>query len=133
MDFILSLIPPLLLGIVAGGIILLYLKKQKNLNLDKQREEVNQLKISLGTKELELNDSQKKIEVLEARLTDFEEFKKDKIETDIAFKNIEIEKNKLKEENTSLKKDEDIRINESKKAIDSANILINSVEKEKER
>ncbi|RLD27654.1 MAG: hypothetical protein DRI75_08935 [Bacteroidetes bacterium] len=128
----------IIVSVVAGAYLHKFIRNLNNKNekdlFDERLKQSNENLESLEkTKNEEIKRHETAIEVLNAKLVEFDIVKANKIKLEVSIKNVEKERNDLKDENTTLKKDEDIRINESKKAIDSANILIKSVEKEKER
>lgn len=84
-------------------------------------------------KNKEIDKHLNRIELLNNKLSDFDALKNEKTKLEVELKNSEREKNSLKDENTSLKKDEELRINQLKKSIDASNTLQFSLEKEKER
>jgi len=85
------------------------------------------------TKNKEIKNYLNDIEILRAKLVDFDSIKIEKTKLEVSVKSVEKERNELKVENTALKKDEETRINHLKKSIDATNTLQNSLEKEKER
>jgi hypothetical protein len=133
MDFILSLLPSILFGIVVGAFVL-YIYKRRNQSDDSSMDiELQELKYSVRTKDQEIKDKQQDLDVLNAKLIGLEEIKADKIKMEVQLENISKEKDQFKDESLSLKKDEQSRISEYKKSIEVTNTLQHSLEKEKER
>lgn len=132
----------LILAIIVSGLIGAYLgklfnklkrKSEKDL-FDERLKQLNDNLESLEkTKNEEIKKQQTAIEVLNAKLVDFDIVKTEKVKLDVLLKSVEKERNELKDENTALKKDEENRINQYIKSVDATNTLQNSLEKEKER
>tara|TARA_B100000902_G_scaffold344206_1_gene349440 strand:- start:13519 stop:14697 length:1179 start_codon:yes stop_codon:yes gene_type:complete len=118
--------------IIILGLIAIYLKKPHNNNI-KLNELLN--KIS----ELEKNNSsitetnknlQNNLKITETKLTSLEEIKTEKIQLIERLKNIELERNNLKNENIKLQKEEESRNDHLRRSIDSTNILQDSLKTE---
>ncbi|WP_242085136.1 hypothetical protein [Aestuariivivens sediminis] len=112
--------------------------KLKNKGLtDLWHERMAQKDKDLGSLEMAMNKEidhyRSEIKVLQTKLTDFDALKNEKSKLEVELKNTEKEKNALKDENTSLKKDEQNRIRDHQKAIEATITLQSSLEKEKER
>jgi len=121
-----------------GAFIGFFINKQKNKGLfDLLNERIGQKDKDKESLEIEKNREigihLNKIEILSNKLSDYESVKNDKIKLEVELKNIINERNSLKDENLSLKKDEELRINHLKKSIDASNTLQFSLEKEKQR
>jgi len=121
-----------------GAFIGFFINKQKNKGLfDLLNERIGQKDKDKESLEIEKNREigihLNKIEILSNKLSDYESVKNDKIKLEVELKNIINERNSLKDENLSLKKDEELRINQLKKSIDASNTLQFSLEKEKQR
>lgn len=121
-----------------GAFIGVFINKQKNKGqFDLLNERINQKEKEKESLEIEKNREigihLNKIEILSNKLSDYESVKNDKIKLEVELKNIINERNSLKDENLSLKKDEELRINQLKKSIDASNTLQFSLEKEKQR
>ena len=121
-----------------GAFIGVFINKQKNKGqFDLLNERINQKEKEKESLEIEKNREigihLNKIEILSNKLSDYESVKNDKIKLEVELKNIINERNSLKDENLSLKKDEELRINQLKKSIDASNTLQVSLEKEKQR
>lgn len=108
-------------------------KSEKDLFDERLKQSNEKLDLLEDKKNEEIKNYQKNIEVLNAKLVDFEINKSDKTKLEVLLKSVEKERNELKVENTTLKKEEETRINHLKKSIDASNTLQNSLEKEKER
>ena len=107
----------------------------KKLNTDdsQSKEKIINLEKNLSAKNQESANLEKKHDVLSAKLESFEQLKTEKTQFEERLKNVEIERNQLKTKNTTLEKEEEGRIKEFKKAINSTNTLQESLKKEKER
>lgn len=121
-----------------GAFIGVFINKQKNKGqFDLLNERIGQKEKDKESLEIEKNREigihLNKIEILSNKLSDYESVKNDKIKLEVELKNIITERNSLKDENLSLKKDEELRINQLKKSIDASNTLQFSLEKEKQR
>ncbi|MCH7525446.1 MAG: hypothetical protein IIC74_10740, partial [Bacteroidetes bacterium] len=132
----------IILSIIISGVIGAYLgmlfsklksKSEKDL-FDERLKQLNDNLESLEkTKNEEIKKQQTAIEVLNAKLVDYDIVKTEKVKLDVLLKSVEKERNELKDENTVLKKDEENRINQYIKSVDATNTLQKSLEKEKER
>ncbi len=132
--FFLYLIISVGIGTLAGVLFM----KLKNKGLtDLWHERMAQKDKDLGSLEMAMNKEidhyRSEIKVLQTKLTDFDALKNEKSKLEVELKNTEKEKNALKDENTSLKKDEQNRIRDHQKAIEATITLQSSLEKEKER
>ncbi|WP_242157696.1 hypothetical protein [Aestuariivivens sediminis] len=132
--FFLYLIISVGIGALAGVLFM----KLKNKGLtDLWHERMAQKDKDLGSLEMAMNKEidhyRSEIKVLQTKLTDFDALKNEKSKLEVELKNTEKEKNALKDENTSLKKDEQNRIRDHQKAIEATITLQSSLEKEKER
>ena len=108
-------------------------KNEKDLFDERLNQSTENLESLERIKNEEINKHQTTIRILNAKLEDFDVSKIEKAKLEVILKNVEKERNDLKDENTALKKDEETRINHLKKSIDATNTLQNSLEKEKER
>jgi hypothetical protein len=108
-------------------------KNEKDLFDERLNQSTENLESLERIKNEEINKHQTTIGILNAKLEGFDVSKIEKAKLEVILKNVEKERNDLKDENTVLKKDEETRINQLKKSIDASNTLQNSLEKEKER
>ena len=98
--------------------------------LQKEKED---LKVVNTKQDSEINKLSENFNVISSKLESFEEIKSDKIKIESELKNVLGERNVLKTENTSLKKEEENRINEFKKSLEASNTLQTSLDNEKKR
>jgi len=106
---------------------------QLNENLKSLQQDKNKLTSDIAVKESEIKNSQRDIDLLKTDLKSFDELKNLNIQLDNSLKTVNREKNSLKDENTSLKKDEENRNKQYQKNIEASNTLQESLEKEKQR
>ena len=92
-----------------------------------------ELEKNITSKEEAIKHLQSEKNVLDAKMGSFGQLKTEKIQIEERLKSVEQERNQLKNENTSLKKEEDNRNETLRKSIESSNILRESLTKEKER
>lgn len=124
-----------LLGILIVIVLAIYFKKieEKEDTSEEDRLKVIEFekKITLNEKTIQYLQSEKKI--LEAKMESFEQLKTEKTQFEERLKSVEYERNQLRNENTSLTKEEDNRNETLRKSIESTNTLQESLTKEKER
>lgn len=123
----------ILLIIITVGIVLVYKKLNTPNTSSNDQEKIIELEKNLSAKEQEITTLEKNKDVLNAKLESFDQLKTDKTQFEERLKSVENERNQLKTKNTTLEKEEEGRIKEFKKAINSTNTLQESLEKEKER
>ncbi|MGY8980455.1 MAG: hypothetical protein ACKVLD_06550 [Flavobacteriales bacterium] len=131
-----------LLSILIGFIALaLYLKSphksneenKEKLIIEKLNNDIKELTHQNGQNRQEINDLQKKIEISLTKVESFEELKMTKTQLEERLKNIENERNNLKNSNISLKESEETRNTNVRKSLAATITLQESLEKEKER
>ena len=128
-----SILPNIIVGIIIIAAVLIFLKSQRRNEDSTLRKHVEELNISLGNKEQEINSSKNEIDVLKAKLTSFDKIQTEKTQLEFDLKKIVEEKNNLKTENTTFINAEEERINQQQKKIEASNTLIKSLESEKSR
>jgi len=102
-------------------------------NLSSIKDEKENLNRSIAVKESELKNLQSDIDILNTKLKSFDELKNLNIRLETSLKILDGEKNTLKDENTSLKKDVENQNKQFQKNIEMSNTLQDSLEKEKQR
>ena len=119
--------------VLVAGFALVYIKLNTGNSSSNDKEKIIEIEKNLSAKEQEITTLEKNKDVLNAKLESFDQLKTDKTQFEERLKSVENERNQLKTKNTTLEKEEEGRIKEFKKAIDSTNTLQESLEKEKER
>ena len=119
--------------VLVAGFALVYIKLNTGNSSSNDKEKIIEIEKNLSAKEQKITTLEKNKEVLNAKLESFDQLKTDKTQFEERLKSVENERNQLKTKNTTLEKEEEGRIKEFKKAIDSTNTLQESLEKEKER
>lgn len=122
-----SIILYIILIVLVIGIILLYF------TLIKVPKRIMHLEKEITSKEEIIKNLQSYKNILEAKMETFEQLKTDNITIKETLSNLQRERNDLKDENTSLKKEEENRNETLRKSTESSNTLQESLEKEKER
>ena len=130
MDLIGSSIIGLVVGLVVA--IALRMQKQKNTPVE-DKEKVLSLEKIISAKDQEVSTLEKNNDVLNAKMESFQQLKTEKTQLAERLKLVEIERNNLKNENTSLNKQEESRNETLRKSIVSTNTLQESLRQEKER
>lgn len=133
MDFILSILPSILFGVVVGSFVLYIYRKHQKSSIKTLNKEFEDLKFSIKINEKEIEDKQHNIELLNTKLNRLDEIKKEKNTIEHKLETITNERNKLNTENEKFKNDEEARITDFKKSIEASNTLQNSLESEKAR
>ncbi len=130
----------LLLFILLALAVLIYLvftsrKKETDTNdtSEEDTKKISALEQRLASKETEVKQLEQNIAIVNAKTTAFEQVKTENATLKEKLANTERERNGLKNENTSLKKEEDNRNETLRKSIESTNTLQESLTKEKER
>ena len=119
--------------VLVAGFALVYIKLNTGNSSSNDKEKIIEIEKNLSAKEQKITTLEKNKDVLNAKLESFDQLKTDKTQFEERLKSVENERNQLKTKNTTLEKEEEGRIKEFKKAIDSTNTLQESLEKEKER
>lgn len=125
----------LLLTVIIVFSILNYRAKPKS-SMDtaiEDKKRISELEQELAAKETEIKHKQQNIELANAKNTAFEQTKSENITLREKLSNIEIERNQLKNETITLKKEEENRNETLRKSIESTNTLQQSLNNEKER
>ena len=125
----------LLLIVIIVFSILNYLAKPKS-SMDtaiEDKKRISELEQELAAKETEIKHKQQNIELANAKNTAFEQTKSENTTLREKLSNIEIERNQLKNETITLKKEEENRNETLRKSIESTNTLQQSLNNEKER
>jgi len=125
----------LLTLLIIGGFTALYLKKEAVPENDSEelKLRISELEQNLVTKDIEIKHHQQNIDIANAKTTAFEQLKTENTTLKEKLSNTEQERNLLKNENTSLKKEEESRNETLRKSVESTNTLQESLTKEKER
>ena len=121
--------------IIISGLAALYFKKQAVVedNSEEDKTRISELEIKLATAESEVKQQQQKIDIANAKTTSFEQVKSEKTQIEERLKNVENERNSLKNSNISLNKAEEVRNENIRKSLNATVTLQESLEKEKER
>jgi len=123
----------ILLLIIIVGIVKVY-KKLNAPNISAaDKDEISQLEKNLSAREQEITTLEKNNEVFHAKLDSFEQLKTEKTQLNERLKNVEAERNSLKNKNITLENKEEARNLALSKSIDKSIALQDSLEKEKER
>ena len=110
-----------------------YFKKSlKSDDIDYSKK-ILELEKSVASKEEIINQIQKSKEILNAKMTSFEQLKNEKTQAEVRLQAIEQGYNALKTKLTTLESKEENRIESLRKSLDKSNALQESLEKEKER
>ena len=109
--------------VLVVGFALVYIKLNTGNSSSNDKEKIIELEKNLSTKEQRITTLEKNKDVLSAKLESFDQLKTDKTQFEERLKSVENERNQLKTKNTTLEKEEEGRIKEFKKAIDSTNTL----------
>lgn len=133
MEFIQSILPSIVTALIICLAMYLFIKNAKSGKQNKLEEEILTLRTSLNDQNSELSRKEKEVEILNARLTSYDELKTEKTRFEEGIKRLELELSNLKSENINLKKDEERRIDDYKKNIEASNTLQKSLEDEKIR
>ena len=128
MDYILALL-------IVGGFISIYLKKETTTenNSEEDKKKISELKQENSTKDENIRNLQNNTEILNAKMSSFEQLKTEKTQVSERLKLVEIERNNLKNENTKLNKEEENRNETLRKSIESTNTLQNNLRTETAR
>jgi|TARA_B110000438_G_C15752164_1_gene623492 hypothetical protein len=128
----------ILIGFIALAIYLKSPNKsneenQEKIILDKLNNDIKDLTLQNGQNRQEINDLQKRLEVSLTKVESYEALKMTKTQLEERLKNIENERNQLKNSNISLKESEETRNSSVRKSLEATITLQESLEKEKER
>ncbi|MAB94764.1 MAG: hypothetical protein CMC98_01515 [Flavobacteriales bacterium] len=110
-----------------------YFKKSSKSDDIDYSKKILELEKSVATKEEIINQIQKSKEILNAKMTSFEQLKNEKTQAEVRLQAIEQGYNALKTKLTTLESKEENRIESLRKSLDKSNALQESLEKEKER
>jgi len=133
MDFIQTFLPSAITAILVLAALLGYYRYFRKNRETMLEQEISELKTALAEKNIEVNSQDKEINILNAKLTSFEELKTEKTRMEEKFKMLDSEKNNLRAETINLKKDEERRMEDYKRNIEASNTLQKSLEAEKVR
>jgi hypothetical protein len=129
-----DLIGSSIIGLVVGLVVAIALRMQKQKNTpEEDKEKVLSLEKIISAKDQEVSTLERNNDVLNAKMESFEQLKTEKTQLAERLKLVEIERNNLKNENTSLNKQEESRNETLRKSIVSTNTLQESLKQEKER
>ena len=120
-----DLIGSLITGIVVGLIVAIAVRRQKKkgTTAEEDKEKILELEKSISSNEEIIKNLQSEKNILDAKMESFEKLKTENTTLKEKLSNTENERNSLKTKNTTLEKEEEGRIKEFKKAIDSTNTL----------
>jgi len=121
--------------LIIGGLAALYFKKEAVIEdtSEEDKIKISELERNLASKETEVKQQQQNIDIANAKTTAFEQVKTENATLKEKLSNTEQERNSLKHENISLKKEEDNRNETLRKSVEATNTLQESLTKEKER
>ena len=121
--------------LIIGGLAALYFKKEAVIEdtSEEDKIKISELERNLASKETEVKQQQQNIDIANAKTTAFEQVKTENSTLKEKLSNTEQERNSLKHENISLKKEEDNRNETLRKSVEATNTLQESLTKEKER
>ena len=97
--------------LIIGGLAALYFKKEAVIEdtSEEDKIKISELERNLASKETEVKQQQQNIDIANAKTTAFEQVKTENATFKEKLSNTEQERNSLKHENISLKKEEDNR------------------------
>ena len=124
-----------LLVLLIGIALATYFKKIEKREDTSEKEKLENLELEkkITSKEETIKHLQSEKNLLEAKMGSFEQLKIEKTQFEERLKLVENERNQLKNETISLKKEESNRNETLRKSIESTNIMRESLTKEKER
>jgi len=113
----------------------IYFKKEAvpENNSEELKLRISELEQNLASKEIEAKQQQQNIEIANAKTNAFEQVKTENATLKEKLSHTQQERNDLKHENISLKKEEDNRNETLRKSVEATNTLQESLTKEKER
>tara|TARA_B110000003_G_scaffold276192_1_gene321412 strand:+ start:55 stop:1233 length:1179 start_codon:yes stop_codon:yes gene_type:complete len=128
MEYVLALL-------IISGFAAIYFKKEGILedNSEELKLRISELEQNLASKETEVKQQQQNIDIANAKTTAFEQVKTENATLKEKLSHTQQERNDLKHENISLKKEEDNRNETLRKSVEATNTLQESLTKEKER
>jgi len=121
--------------LIIGGFMAIYFKKEAvpENNSEELKLRISELEQNLASKETEAKQQQQNIEIANAKTNAFEQVKTENATLKEKLSHTQQERNDLKHENISLKKEEDNRNETLRKSVEATNTLQESLTKEKER
>ncbi len=121
--------------LIIGGFTALYLKKEivTNDNTEDDKKRISELEKDLATRDEKINNLEQNTDIVNAKMSSFEQIKTEKTQAEERLKSVEQERNILKTKVTTLENKEDARNEALRKSLDKSNALQESLEKEKER
>ncbi|MBT4881129.1 MAG: hypothetical protein HON40_01105 [Flavobacteriales bacterium] len=121
--------------LIIGGFMAIYFKKEAvpENNSEELKLRISELEQNLASKEIEAKQQQQNIEIANAKTNAFEQVKTENATLKEKLSHTQQERNDLKHENISLKKEEDNRNETLRKSVEATNTLQESLTKEKER
>ncbi|MBT3622409.1 MAG: hypothetical protein HN535_06665 [Flavobacteriales bacterium] len=121
--------------LIIGGFMAIYFKKEAvpENNSEELKLRISELEQNLASKEIEAKQQQQNIEIANAKTNGFEQVKTENATLKEKLSHTQQERNDLKHENISLKKEEDNRNETLRKSVEATNTLQESLTKEKER
>ena len=122
-----------IVGIIVICFLFLFFKKPPKTDDDQLKAENLRLEQQIIGKDIEIKNSQQNIDIANAKIIAFEELKTEITTLKEKLSNTESERNNLRNETTSLKKEEENRNETLRKSIEASNTLQESLTKEKER
>ena len=131
LELILDII--VIVGIIVICFLFFFFKKPPKTDDDKLKDENLRLEQQIIGKDIEIKNSQQNIDIANAKIIAFEELKTEITTLKEKLSNTESERNNLRNETTSLKKEEENRNETLRKSIEASNTLQESLTKEKER
>jgi len=122
-----------IVGIIIICFLFFFFKKLPKTDDDKLKDENLKLEQQIIGKDIEIKNLQQNIEIANAKIIAFEQLKTETTTLKEKLSNTESERNNLRNETTSLKKEEENRNETLRKSIEASNTLQESLTKEKER
>jgi hypothetical protein len=121
----------IILVVIIAGFGFLY-KQKPNTDVDENNFKLLELEKNITYKESSINELEKKVDVLNVKIEDLDKLKSDKIQLEERLKFVSDERNNLKNENVRLNNDQEKRVSDSNKQIESLITLKQSAEHEKQ-
>jgi len=131
-----TLLVLILIAVAVMIYVVLTSGKKETSNEDDSKEDkkrISELEQKIAAKETEIKHQQQDIDIANAKTTAFEQIQTENTRLKEKLSNTEQERNSLKNENTSLKKEEENRNETLRKSVEATNTLQESLTKEKER
>jgi hypothetical protein len=123
----------IILLVILIGLGYLNLNKGDTDNLKEDKHRFSELERDIASRDENIKNLQKNIEISNAKMSSFEQIKTEKTQTEERLKLIEQERNTLKTKTTTLESKEEARNESLRQSLDKSNALQESLEKEKER